>query len=134
MGKAVLLLLTLLLLISSPLEASEEKPFRFDLYSFEGSSGFGLKYEIHPHFFLTVNRDGYPYDLSLQLGANVYLPRKLFFISFYGGGGITIDIFSKGPYLPYLLTGLEGAIFFGETIYYLEEEGIKGRGGLRFSF
>lgn len=128
------LLFISLLLFNPPLLAQEEKPFRFDWYSFEGSQGFGFKYQVSSYSFLTLNRDHVPVNrLHIQIGTNFYLPYSLFFFSFYGGGGATID-FYKGHGQPYLVTGADAAILFVEALYFFQEEGYKTRKGLRFSF
>lgn len=136
MKKWILLLFLscILLLFIPPLQAEEERPFRIDWYAFEGAQGLGFKYQFSPHFFLTVNRERYPFpDLSIQFGTNLYLPQRLFFLSFYGGGGFSIDV-HRGQKRPYLLTGIDAAILFVETLYFFDDEGLKSRQGLRFSF
>lgn len=130
----ILLVILSLLTLTLPLQAQEEKPFRFDLYSFEGAQGIGFKYEISSILFLTLNRDGEPYErLNVQIGKVIYLPKNLYFLSFYGGGGMAIDVYN-GQGFPYILTGMEAAILFGETLYFFDNEGIRTRMGLRFTF
>lgn len=129
-----LLLFCTVLLFLPPVQAEEERPFRFDWYAFEGAQGFGFKYQVSSQIFLTVNRDRYPLQrLNVQIGTNLYLPRSLYFLSFYGGGGFAFDVY-QGHTRPYLLTGADAAILFVETLYFFDGEGMKTRQGLRFSF
>lgn len=137
MGRSLLILslliLFFLLSLTSSLQASEDKLFRIDWYSFEGSQGFSFKHQAFPYIFLTLNGDYYPFRPSIQIGTNLYLPQQLFIFSLYGGGGAAIDLYG-GEGIFYLLMGVDASILFVEGLYYIPGDGLKNRMGLRFSF
>ena len=70
--------------------------------------------------------------VDLELNA-IYLIPEIFIFDVYGGVGLNGNFVNK-ELDPYLLLGGHFIFFFSETMYYITEERVETRSGLKFEF
>lgn len=117
-------------------EFYDARHFAIDWYRYNGLHAVGLKFQVMPHYFSTINCefDQNYNDVLISLGGVYQIPWEVFFTHFHFGGEYT---FSRNNLdgKPYLVFGTDFLIFFHETkIPLVEDSDLVYRGGFRFHF